>query len=62
MGTGAKHHHFIPQCYLRGFAEREKKAWCTEVVNLRTGHAFRANVRNVAGERDFNRVDIAGLD
>ncbi len=62
MGRDPKHHHYIPQCYLRGFASREGKAWRTEVTNLQTGQSFTTSVRNVAGERDFNRVDVEGVD
>lgn len=62
MASGARNHHWIPQCYLKGFAKsRSKNAqlFVTDAVN-RT--AFVTNPRNVASARDFNRIDAVGGD
>ncbi len=60
--TDARHHHYVPQGYLRGFAigtGRQAKVYC---IDLRERRSFWPKVRNVAGERDFNRVERAGVD
>ena len=58
--TEARHHHHIPQCYLRGFATGSGKKCRLAVANLENGIFFDTNPRNVAGERDFNRVELEG--
>lgn len=61
MATEARHHHYIPQCYLRNFATGSGKRCKLEVSNMRTGATFNTNPRNVAGVRDFNRIEIQGF-
>jgi hypothetical protein len=52
--TEARAHHFVPQCYLNNFAPGKK----ITVVDLKSGKApFSTNPKNVAQERDFNRID-----
>ncbi len=49
----ARKHHYVPQCYLKGFVEnREKPRLFT--VDVRTRRSFLANPENVAAERDFH--------
>lgn len=61
MATEARHHHHIPQFYLRGFAASTgKDDYRLTVANLAAGKFFETNPRNVGGERDFNRVEIEG--
>lgn len=60
MANEARHHHYIPQCYLRGFATGSGKQCRLTVANLRGKNFFETNPRNVAGIRDFNRVDLEG--
>jgi hypothetical protein len=64
MNSEARHHHYISQFYLKGFAERREKkqkpVFTTHVTDFRLLKAFNCNVRDVGGERDFNRVDIPG--
>lgn len=61
MATEARHHHHIPQFYLRGFAASTgKDAHKLTVANLAAGRFFETNPRNVGAERDFNRIEIEG--
>ena len=60
MANEARHHHYLPQCYLRGFATGRGKKCRLTVANLANGIFFDTNPRNVAGERDFNRVELEG--
>ena len=57
----ARQHHWIPQCYLKGFARsRSKKAKIT-VFDLKQKKLFETVPRNVGGSRDFNRIDVDGM-
>lgn len=61
MSAAARHHHHIPQFYLRGFAASTKKGdYKLTVANVAAGKFFETNPRNVGGERDFNRIEIEG--
>ena len=61
MSEESRHHHYIPQAYLKGFAHQQsKKNWQTHVTDLHQYRTYPTNVRNVCGERDFMRVDIEG--
>jgi hypothetical protein len=61
MANEARHHHHIPQFYLRGFAASTgKDDYKLTVANLEAGKFFETNPRNVGGERDFNRIEIEG--
>lgn len=57
----ARHHHYIPQCYLRGFAVGAGKACKLTVANLDQKRFFETNPRNVAGVRDFMRINVPGM-
>ena len=56
-------HHFIPQFYLRAFssggAPRQAQVFTFDNGTRRT---FRTHVRNVGSRRNFNRVEIDGID
>lgn len=55
----ARQHHYVPQCYLKGFVEdREKPKLFT--VDFRARHSFSTHPKNVAAERDFHRIEIEG--
>lgn len=55
----ARQHHYVPQCYLNSFvADRDKPRLC--VVDAKERRAFLSNPANVAVERDFHRIDVAG--
>lgn len=59
---GARNHHYVPQCYLRGFARNRSKKAQLFVVDLQEGKAFPTRPRNVAAQRDYNRIEIPGKD
>jgi len=62
MASGsARIHHWVPQCYLKGFAKSDSKNAQLFVVDGFRGTAFVASPRNVASARDFNRIDADGV-
>ena len=56
----ARQHHYVPQCYLKGFV-RDRDKPKLFVVDLKERRTFTTNPKNVAGERDFHAVDVEGL-
>ncbi len=50
-------HHFISQCYLKGFTVDARKDCPLFAVNLADGSTFQTKPLNVAAERDFNRAE-----
>lgn len=61
-GGEARNHHYVPQCYLKGFARNRSKNSQLYVVDGKMSKAFPTTPRNVAAQRDFNRVEIPGED
>lgn len=59
--TTARQHHWLPQCYLKGFARNRSKNSKLSVLDLRKGAFFETSPRNVGGRRDFNRVEMEGV-
>jgi hypothetical protein len=57
----ARRHHFVPQCYLKGFTVERKKKRRITVFDAKESKVFTAAIDNVALERDFNRIEIDGL-
>lgn len=57
----ARRHHYVPQCYLKGFAADRGKAQL-HAVDLRRLKAFPTSTKNVAQERDFHSVADAGVE
>ncbi|WP_194725039.1 DUF4238 domain-containing protein [Noviherbaspirillum malthae] len=57
----ARNHHWVPQCYLKGFAKSPSKNAKLYVVDKTSRTSFMASPRNVASARDFNRVDAKGV-
>jgi hypothetical protein len=53
-------HHYVPQCYLRGFAS-DNKSPSLFVVDLISKQSFTTSPRNIAAERDFNRIELDGV-
>jgi Protein of unknown function (DUF4238) len=50
----ARAHHYVPQCYLTSFTTEGK----ITVFDFESGKdPFSTNIKNVAQERDFNRID-----
>ena len=60
MGNLSRNHHYIPQFYLRGFTTPNGKKKQIHVIDKMEGRHYPTNPRNVAAQRDFNRVDIPG--
>jgi len=58
----ARHHHYLSQCYLKGFTKGRAKKSKLTVVDFKEKKRFETTPRNVGGIRDFNRVDIDGID
>jgi len=58
----ARHHHYLSQCYLKGFTKNGAKKSKLKVFDLVNSKIFETIPRNVGGLRDFNRVDIEGID
>jgi hypothetical protein len=56
----ARHHHYIPQCYLRNFATGSGKQARISVAALRGSRWFETGPRNIAGVRDFLRINVEG--
>jgi hypothetical protein len=52
-------HHFVPRFYLRGFVGKKDQLF---VVDRSSKKTFRTAPKNVAAERDFNRVEVEGMD
>jgi hypothetical protein len=57
--SAPKNHHYIPQCYLRGFVLDEARPRLY-VIDSESRRAFFSNPRNVGSERDFNTYLIDG--
>lgn len=58
----ARHHHYLSQCYLKGFTKGKAKKSKLTVIDLKEKKRFETIPRNVGGVRDFNRVDLDGVD
>ncbi len=58
----SRHHHYLPQCYLKGFTRGGGRNSKLTVIDLGRNKRFETIPRNVGGMRDFNRLDIDGLD
>jgi hypothetical protein len=60
MTSTARRHHYLPQVYLAGFTDTGTKDGQFHVLDIHSGTCFRTSPKNVAAERDFNRVDFEG--
>jgi hypothetical protein len=58
----ARHHHFLSQCYLKGFTKGKSKKSRLAVIDAKEKKSFETTPRNVGGIRDFNRIEIEGVD
>jgi hypothetical protein len=58
----ARHHHYLPQFYLKGFTKGRTKKSKLSVIDSSEKKSFVTIPRNVGGSRDFNRVDVEGVD
>ena len=55
----ARRHHYLPQCYLKGFALRRDKPQLF-VIDGKEQRVFWTAPANVAAERDFHRIEVDG--
>lgn len=62
MKKTARHHHYISQCYLKGFTKNGAKKSKLTVIDLKQRKTFKSNTRNVGGIRDFNRVNYSKVE
>jgi hypothetical protein len=60
MTSIARRHHYLPQAYLAAFTDTGKKDGRLNVIDTCSGTCFRTLPKNVAVERDFNRIDFEG--
>src|SRR4051812_34256729 len=60
--TTARRHHYVPQFYLRGFSPPRKKVRQVVVFDRNRRAPFQSPIANIAAERDFNQIDVEGLD
>lgn len=60
MSNIARNHHYLPQCYLKGFAKSPSKKSQFHVFDTNTGKSFCTRPRNVGAVRDFNTVELEG--
>lgn len=58
----ARQHHYIPQCYLKGFTRGKAKKSKLTVIDIKQEKRFETIPRNVGGVRDFNRIEIENID
>ncbi|EPV7105035.1 DUF4238 domain-containing protein [Escherichia coli] len=58
----ARHHHYLSQCYLRGFTKNGGVKSKLTAIDMKKKKSFETSTRNVGGVRDFNRVEIEGID
>lgn len=54
-------HHWVPQCYLKGFAKSRSKKAALHVIDAMARKIFQATPRRVAWAPDFNRIDVDGF-
>ena len=63
MSGIARNHHYLPQCYLSGFAravERKNSKPSVWVFDVSNGRRFPTSIRNIGAIRDFNRIEVDG--
>ena len=57
----ARHHHYLSQCYLKGFTSGQAKKSKLTILDFKEKKYFETIPRNVGGLRDFNRIDAEGI-
>jgi hypothetical protein len=61
MKKEARHHHYLPQCYLKGFLPKQKESSNLSVIDKKSKKYFETSTRNIGGVRDFNRINVEGI-
>src|SRR4030042_1947343 len=57
MSKQARHHHYIPQFYLRGFLPTGQKKPVLTVIDLKEQRVFQTGTQVIGGIHDFNRIE-----
>jgi hypothetical protein len=55
-------HHYIPQCYLKGFSVGGSKKSKLVVFDYEKRKRFETVPRNICAQRDYNRINVEGQD
>ncbi|OGT35270.1 MAG: hypothetical protein A2W28_09915 [Gammaproteobacteria bacterium RBG_16_51_14] len=61
-GKTSRHHHYLSQFYLKGFTNGRSKKSKLTTIDSRTRKKIETIPRNVGGVRDFNRIEVEGVD
>jgi hypothetical protein len=61
MSKQARHHHYIPQFYLRGFLPTGQKKPVLTVIDLKEQRVFQTGTQVIGGIHDFNRIEAEGV-
>ena len=56
----ARKHHYIPQCYLKGFARHADRPQLF-VIDFKSRNSFRASTEKIAAKRDFHTIEAEGV-
>jgi len=54
--------HYVPQCYLRQFANKYRKAHHVSVFDRKEARTYKNNTQAVACQNYFNRIELDGMD
>ena len=58
MKNTARNHHYVPQFYLRGFSDPNRQNEQLHVIDKVDRRHFVTVPRNIASQRDFNRINL----
>lgn len=50
-------HHYVPRVYLKNFTLQKKDEWYIEVIDKTKDQSYTANIKDIAAEKDFYRVN-----
>jgi hypothetical protein len=62
MGKVSRHHHYLSQFYLRGFTKDGTIRSKLVVIDFKEKKSYPTSTRNVGGIRDFNTINIEGVE
>ena len=60
MSNTARNHHYVPQFYLKGFLDSSLPNEQLHVIDKVDRRHFVTRPRNIAAQRDFNRINMQG--
>ncbi|WP_293935767.1 DUF4238 domain-containing protein [Iodobacter sp.] len=58
----ARRHHYLSQCYLRGFTKNEAKKSQLICIDIKEKRTFKTTPQNVGSSKDFNKITIDDYD